>query len=285
VTFTGGGGSGASATAVVSGGVVTGVVMVSGGSGYTSAPAVTIGGVRRMISGYVKRDGSIGTTNLNTTGRHTLPAWAALAQSRSATLSATQYGPSVSATYALGHYIEDYDYLGDLGYSQASRTNAGGVFFDLDQYNTRFCVTPEFPNGTWAYFVSILADGTPWYPYNVGRWFNGNPTGGTTTITVMNADTPLTQYFKGATNVQELLSAPALNGTSGDVTLSGSAVEGGRYQVIASTNLSNWATLAPTVTATNNAASTTDTGAAASNLKRFYRVNRSGLATFDSNGY
>jgi hypothetical protein len=32
-----------------------------------------------MISGYVKRDGSYGTTNLNTTGRQSLPAWAALA--------------------------------------------------------------------------------------------------------------------------------------------------------------------------------------------------------------
>jgi YHYH protein len=285
VTFTGGGGSGASATAVVSGGVVAGVTMVSGGLGYTSAPAVTIGGVRRMISGYVKRDGNNGTTNLNTTGRQSLPAWAALAQGKSVVLTPTQYGPSVNATYQLGHYIEDYDYLGDLGYAQGSRTNAGGVLFDLNQYNARFCVTPEFPNGTWAYFATILADGTPWYPYNVGRWFNGSPTGGITTTTVMNADTPLTQYFKGATNVHEVLSAPAVNAASGNVTLSWSAVEGGTYQVSASTNLSTWTTLASTVTATNNAAATIETGAATSNPKRFYRVKRSSLATFDSNGY
>ena len=285
VTFTGGGGNGAAATAVVSGGVVSAVTMVSGGAGYTSAPAVTIGGVRRMISGYVKRDGSNGTTNLNTTGRQTLPAWAALAQSRSATLTPTQYGPAVNATYALGHYIEDYDYLGDLGYAQGSRTNAGGVLFDLNKYNARFCVTPEYPNGTWAYFVTILADGTPWYPYNVGRWFYGSPAGGLTTTAVMNADTPLTLYFKGATNVHEVLGTPAINATSGNVTLSWSAVEGGTYQVIASTNLSTWTTLTPTVTATNNAASTIETGAATSNPRRFYRVNRSSLATFDSNGY
>jgi hypothetical protein len=119
----------------------------------------------------------------------------------------------------------------------------------------------------------------------VGRWFNGSPTGGITTTTVMNADTPLTQYFKGATNVHEVLSAPAVNAASGNVTLSWSAVEGGTYQVSASTNLSTWTTLAPTVTATNNAAATIDTGAVASNPKRFYRVKRSSLATFDSNGY
>ncbi len=294
VTFSGGGGSGASATAVVIGGTVTAVNMVSGGSGYASPPTVTIGGVRRMISGYVQRDGSYGTTDLNVTGRTTLPAWAALAQNRSATLSSSQYGPSTTytssgpggnLTYTLGHYAEDYDYLGDLGYTQGARTNAGGVFFDLNQYNARFCVTPEYPNGTWAYFVSIQADGTPWYPYNVGRWFNGNPTGGTTTTTVMNADTPLTQYFKGATNLPAIMDAPAVSAGSGDVTLSWSAVEGGTYQVIASTNLSTWTALTPTVTATNNAASTIDTGAAASKPERFYRVTRSSLANFDSNGY
>ena len=294
VTFSGGGGSGASATAVVAGGVVTGVNMVNGGSGYTSAPTVVIGGVRRMISGYVQRNGSYGTTDLRATGRTTLPAWAALAQNRSATLSSGQYGPATTytssgsggnLTYTLGHYAEDYDYLGELGYTQGSRTNTGGAFFDLNQYNARFCVTPEYPSGTWAYFVTIQADGTPCYPYHVGRWFNGTPAAGTTTTTVMNADTPLTRYFKGATNAQEVLSAPAVNAANGNVTLSWSAVEGGTYQVSVSTNLSNWTPVTPTVTATNNVASATETGAAAPNPKGFYRILRSSVAAFDANGY
>ncbi|MGK7959831.1 phage tail sheath family protein, partial [Crocosphaera sp.] len=42
VSLTGGGGSGAAATAVVSGGEVTGFTDIVGGSGYTSAPIVTI---------------------------------------------------------------------------------------------------------------------------------------------------------------------------------------------------------------------------------------------------
>lgn len=42
VTITGGGGTGATATALVSGGVVTDIVLDSVGSGYTSAPTVTI---------------------------------------------------------------------------------------------------------------------------------------------------------------------------------------------------------------------------------------------------
>ena len=290
VTFTGGGGSGAAATALVSGGVVTGLALVSGGTGYTSAPTLVIGGVRRMISGYVKRDGSHGTTNLNTivspntTGRTTLPAWAALAQNRSATLTSTQFGPPAS-TYAIGHYIEDYDYLGNLGYAQGARTNAGGVFFDLNQYNARFCVTPEFPNGTWAYFVTIQADSTPWYPYNVGRWFMGSTAGaGPQTLTVMNADVPLTQYFKGAANLPATLSPPVLSAASGNVTLAWSAVEGGTYQVSASTDLTTWTALPATVTATNNAAKAVETGAA-TNPRRFYKVTRTGLATYDASGY
>jgi len=52
--------------------------------------------VRRMISGYVLRDGNYGTSNLNVTGRITLPAWAARAQGRSTTLTSTQYGPGRS---------------------------------------------------------------------------------------------------------------------------------------------------------------------------------------------
>lgn len=294
VTFSGGGGSWASATAVVTGGVVTAVNMVSGGTGYTSAPTITIGGVRRMISGYAKRDGNYSTANLNVTGRTTLPAWAALAQNRSAGLSSCQYGPSTtytsgagmnSLTYTLGHYAENYDYLGDFDFTQSSRTNADNVFFDLNKYNARFCVTPEFPNGTWAYFVTIQADGTPWYPYNVGRWFYGSPTGGTTTTTVMNADTPLALYFKGGPATVETWTSSPVGVASGNVTLFWSAVEGGTYQVSASDDLSTWTTLTPTVTATGNAASTTETGAAASNPKRFYKVTRSSLATYDSNGY
>ncbi|NBS55290.1 YHYH protein, partial [bacterium] len=148
--------------------------------GYAN-PTNPAGGVRRMISGYVIRDGNNNTTNLNSAGRKSLPLWAQQAQNKT-NLTSGQWGPNVSTTYELGHYAEDYDYLGDLGFIQ-------GVHFDLNKYNARYCVTPEYPNGTWAYFVSIKADGTPWYPYNVGRWYMATPSGGSSTLTVMNADT------------------------------------------------------------------------------------------------
>ncbi len=292
VTFTGGGGSGAAATAVISGGVVTGVNMTNIGSGYTGTPTVTIGGVRRMVSGYTLRNGSNSTTNLNTTGRTTLPAWAASAQNRSATLSSGQYGPATTyttgsganvITYTLGHFAEDYDYLGDLGYAQGSRANAGGVFFDLNKYNARYCATPEFPNGTWAYFVTIQSDGTPYYPYLIGRWYYANPTGGSTTTTVMNADTPLTQYYKGAASVVETWASKPVSIASNNVTVSWNAVQGGTYTVQATSDFSTWSSLS-SVTATTNHASTVESGAGA-NAKRFYRLTRTGVATYDSNGY
>ena len=58
----------------------------------------------------------------------------------------------------MGTYIEDYEYVEGLG--------------DLDQYNGRFCVTPEYPNGVYAYFSTIK--GVCWrtkFPYFIGPNF------------------------------------------------------------------------------------------------------------------
>ena len=61
-------------------------------------------------------------------------------------------------TDPMGTYIEDFEYVEGLG--------------DLDEYNGRFCVTPEFPNGTYAYFCSIDGvTGKPKFPYFVGPEF------------------------------------------------------------------------------------------------------------------
>ena len=55
----------------------------------------------------------------------------------------------------------------------------------LDQNNGRFCVTPEYPNGTYAYFAtidSIVAQTAPFsgyfepvFPYFIGNTFYGRP--------------------------------------------------------------------------------------------------------------
>lgn len=223
--------------------------------------------VRRMTSGFVRRDGENGTANLAATGRTTLPAWAARAYNRSATLSSAEYGPTVSATYALGRYIEDNDYLGDLGRSH-------GADFDLDEYNGRWCVTPEFPNGTYAYFVTISAAGAPVFPYNLGRNYYGNPLGNN----VMSLAEPVTTNFVGGANTELRVSAIAQSSSA--VTLVWSATEGGSYRVESTTNFIAWTTNALNVSASGNRG-TNQTPATEGN--RFFRVTRTGLAPYDTN--
>lgn len=221
-------------------------------------------GIRRMISGYVKRDGSHGTTDLNSTGRTTLPAWAATAQNRSASLAANVQGPAVSTTYVLGHYLEDYDYLGDLGKSQ-------GTDFDLDLYNGRFCVTPEFPNGTYAYFLSIEPDGTPKYPYIIGRWFYGTPTG----ESVNSITETVTEYVRAAPTADLIVSATA---NEAAVDVSWNSVEGATYTVESSPDASTWNTLTTSVASTG--ITTTYTAAETNH----YRVTLSAINAYDTSG-
>ncbi len=72
----------------------------------------------------------------------------------------SQVGPNVSTQFPLGTYIEDYGYTANSG--------------DLDFYNGRYCVTPEYPNGTYAYFLNTDANGNPQYPNMVGPNFYGS---------------------------------------------------------------------------------------------------------------
>jgi hypothetical protein len=128
------------------------------------------GAIRRMISGYKKR---------NITTRTTLPDGTVLPQS--------QWGPNVSTQYPLGCFVEDYE--------AATSGN------DLDAFNGRFSVTPEYPNGTYAYFITIDSLGNPVYPYIIGKQYRGEvvpgntPPGGHIVISE-----PVTQYI--ITNIE-----------------------------------------------------------------------------------
>jgi YHYH protein len=254
-----------------------------------SDPMDSTSPIRRMVSGYVLRNGTYGTGNLAISGRTSLPKWAQQAQGKTNPLIASQYGPLVSTNYELGHFSEDYDYLGDLGYTQNVSSTANGytIRFDLNQYNVRYCKTPEFPTGTWAYFTTITSSGTPWYPYNVGRWYYGSPTAGNSTTTTMNTDTPLTQYYKGATSTSETWSPTPVTVSGSTVTLRWNAVEGGTYQVSSSTDLSSstWTPLSETVTPTGNSGIKTDTVNIGYAPKKFYKLTRTGMANYDNVGY
>ena len=55
--------------------------------------------------------------------------------------------------YPIGYFIEDYHFDESIG--------------DLDENNGRYCYTPEFPEGTYAYFSTLGDDGLPAFPYCV----------------------------------------------------------------------------------------------------------------------
>ena len=73
-------------------------------------------------------------------------------------------GPSLE-TYPLGTFIEDYEWR--------PSTQSGKL--ELDENNGRFCVTPEFPEGRYCYFVTTNADDSPKFPYILGKCYYSLP--------------------------------------------------------------------------------------------------------------
>lgn len=246
---------------------------VYGPYGYSSAMDAS-SAVTRMRTGYALRDGSSipNIDDVRVTGR-TLPAWALRLYG-----AQTVVGPTNFTTYPLGRYMEDKAFRGDIAGQSAG---AAGTY-DLDEYNGRFCVTPEFPGGTYAYFVAIDAAGAPTYPYNIGRAYYGSPTGAAATL----AGTETT-YVNAGPNTPEQPQVTAVNSANGNVTLTWSSTEGGTYQVEAVSDLTTtWTTLNAALPAATGAVETqlVETAAAIANTKRFYRLNRTALATYDGGG-
>ena len=86
-------------------------------------------------------------------------------------------GPSLT-TYPLGTFNNDYTY-----------THKSGT---LDQNNGRFCVTPEFPQGTYAYFITIDSNQVPQYPYILGDNFYSLPVDSNYNSNINQDDIPKT---------------------------------------------------------------------------------------------
>jgi len=74
-------------------------------------------------------------------------------------------GATVKFEFLPGIFIEDNQYVG------------GGT---LDRYNGRYCVTPDYPNGTYAYFCTMTPDGDGLYPYMIGPELYGSLSAGST---------------------------------------------------------------------------------------------------------
>src|SRR6218665_911877 len=75
------------------------------------------------------------------------------------TNSSRTNGPAVGGNYPAGCFIEDYVFTQGAG--------------DLDFRNGRFCITPEYPQGIYAYFVTLDASGQPAFPYTFFKSYYG----------------------------------------------------------------------------------------------------------------
>ncbi|MFM8205820.1 MAG: YHYH protein, partial [Actinomycetales bacterium] len=97
-------------------------------------------------------------------------------------------GPPVNTTFPLGYFNEDYEFVSHLGEEDY-----------LDVHNGRFCITPEYPNGTYAYFCTVDEQWNSAYPYAIGPTFNGS----IVAAKVQNVGEPVETYT-ATTSVQEL---------------------------------------------------------------------------------
>ena len=241
------------------------VYPIYGPYGYSIATNAN-SGIRRMVSGYTLRQ--------HGTSRTTIPEWA----TRLFNVSSNQVGPPFTGIHTNGCYMEDNDYLGDVINSATGTNYQQGVDFDLDQYNGRYCDTPDFPGGTYAYFVAINSNGAPVFPYNIGFGYYGNPAGGS----VVAITEPVVTNFLGNTNLSSSLGLPILK--PGAVILTWSSIEGGSYEVLSATNLtSSWSTVSTGNKSAPNQVTTSYTNTT-SLPNNFYQVARTSVATYDTAG-
>ena len=123
-------------------------------------------------------------------------------------------GTVLEGKFPLGTFVQDYSYVD------------GG---DLDEHNGRYCVTPDYPSGTYAYFTTVDSGLKPTYPYVIGNTFYGVPnlntagngfaptsiTAGSTTLNVVQGD-HITLTTKSTTN-QLTITADGQTLTTDDV--------------------------------------------------------------------
>ncbi len=114
---------------------------IYGAFGYKNANGS--GGITRIKSGYQLRNITVRTHHADGTD--------------------VPDGPIVNSTYPIGYFREDYEFITHQGEEEY-----------LDKHNGRYCITPEYPNGTYAYFATVDENLNSAYPYAVGPTFYGN---------------------------------------------------------------------------------------------------------------
>ena len=138
---------------------------IYGAYGYKNADGS--GGIVRIKSGYQLRDITQRTHHADGTD--------------------VSDGPDVNSTYFLGYFREDYEFIAHTGEEDY-----------LDEHNGRFCITPEYPSGTYAYFATVDENWNSAYPYVVGPTFYG-----VSANRKVNAISEVTTVYEGTTGISE----------------------------------------------------------------------------------
>lgn len=145
---------------------------VYGAYGYKNADGT--GGIVRMKSSFNLRNITVRNTYSNGTS--------------------VTAGPAVTSTYPLGYFKEDYEYI---------PTSASTPDY-LDDHNGRFCVTPEYPAGTYCYFATVDANWNSAYPYLIGPTYYGVKSAAKVTSITETTTTYVPSTTSIAKNAEEL---------------------------------------------------------------------------------
>ncbi len=89
-------------------------------------------------------------------------------------------GPSTSQ-YPLGTFVDDYVWI--------PRATSDKSY--LDENNGRFCVTPDYPEGTYAYFLTINLFNQPVFPYILGKNYYSLPVDSNYNSAINQNDLPI----------------------------------------------------------------------------------------------
>jgi hypothetical protein len=109
--------------------------------------------------------------------------------SSSYSLKTSRFSGPPTSSFVLGTFIEDYEYNHRSG--------------SLDQNNGRFCITPEYPNGTYAYFITVDENNLPKFPYILGDNYYSLPVDSNYTKSITQLDVPLSSTRLKTENITD----------------------------------------------------------------------------------
>ena len=99
-------------------------------------------------------------------------------------------GPAISQ-YSLGTFIDDYTW------SQNQDTGKTR----LDENNGRFCVTPDYPEGTYAYFITTNSSNIPTFPFILGKNYYSLPISSNYDFSISQNDIPTNSKRLNVNNI------------------------------------------------------------------------------------